>query len=322
MRTASTWGFLVSSASEGRALVIETTGEAVRFVEPKPGASHLAHTNRYLDAELAHGEVTSSVSFVIDSDARYRRADGAVERCGGTIDRAQLERLLADTGDPGAPDPHADDRVAGNCIVSAMTVKSVVLEPEADRLRLSIGAAPTGLGPWIDVPYAWDGPVERVELGAADDEQLDPRALAMRRYVAATRAHLDGASPWRVRALLEETVAALPSEPNFRFLAAIFAIATDDLNHAAEHLERALEREHGSYRRALVLLWHARVLAASGRTHPAREAWRALAQIADADGVAPLRAAGAAESKRPLSRLRLRTVVPDVFLIDAALPGR
>jgi hypothetical protein len=322
MRTASTWGFLVSSASERRALVIETSGTAVRFVEPRPGASHLAHANRYLDPELAQGEVTTSMSFVLDSDARYRRADGAVERHGGKLDRQQLERLLHDTGDPGAPDPHADDRLAGNCIVSAMTVKSVVLEPEAAQLRMSVGAAPTGLGPWIDVPYTWDGPVERVQLAVPHAEPEDQRALAMRRYVAATRAHLDGASPSRVRELLEQAVTAVPTEPHLRFLAAIFAIVTDDLNRAAEHLERALEREHGEYRRALLLLWYGRVLAANGRRGAARDAWRALQRIPEADGVGPLRAAGAAESRRPLSRLRLRTVVPDIFLIDAALPGR
>lgn len=322
MRTASTWGFLVSSASEQRAMVIETTGQAVRFVEPKPGASHLAHTNRYLDPELARREITTSASFVLDSDARYRRADTAVERHGGSLDRDQLERLLGDSGDPGAPDPQADDRVGGNCIVSAMTVKSVVLEPEASRVRMSVGAAPTCLGPWIDVPYEWDGPVECVELTAPSVEPEDARAIALRKYVAATRAHLDGAAPSRVRELLEQSVAAVPSEPNIRFLAAIFAIVLDDLHGAAEHLERALEREHGHYRRALSLCWYARVLAASGRRAAARDAWRALQRIPDADGVASLRAAGATESRRPLSRLRLRTVVPDVFLIDAMLPGR
>jgi hypothetical protein len=324
LRTASTWGFLVSSAAEQRAMIVETTGDAVRFVEPRPGTSHLANANRYLDPGLARGEVTSSHSFAVDSDARYVRADTAVSRNGGKLDRSALERLLGDTGDPGAPDPHADDRLAGNCIVSAMNVKSVVFEPEAGRLRLSTGAAPTGLGPWIDVPYAWDGPVERVELSVGPDESeqgSDDRALGMRRYVAATRAHLDGASPQRVRELLEQTVAAAPTEPNYRFLAAMFAVQTNDLSRAATHLERALEREHGSYRRALSLLWHARVLAADGRRREAAHAWRSLQQVPDADGVAPLRAAGAAESRRPLARMRLLTVVPDIFLVDAALPG-
>jgi hypothetical protein len=325
LRTASTWGFLVSSAAEQRALIVETTGKAVRFVEPRRGTSHLANANRYLDPELARGEVTSSHSFALDSDARYARADTAVARAGGKLDRVALEQLLGDTGDPGAPDPHADDRMAGNCIVSAMTVKSVVFEPEAGRLRLSTGAAPTGLGPWIDVPYAWDGPVERVELAVGPSEpstnEVRDRGLAMRRYVAATRAHLDGASPQRVRTLLEQTVAAAPTEPNFRFLAAMFSVQTNDLARAATHLACALEREHGSYRRALLLLWHARVLAADGRRHEAEQAWRSLQQVPDADGVAPLRAAGATESRRPLARVRLLTVVPDIFLVDAALPG-
>jgi hypothetical protein len=322
LRTASTWGFLVSSAAEQRALIVETTGDAVRFVEPRPGRSHLANANRYLDPELARGEVTSSHSFAVDSDARYVRADTAVARAGGKLDRAALEQLLGDTGDPGAPDPHADDRLAGNCIVSAMTVKSVVFEPEAGRVRLSTGAAPTGLGPWIDVPYAWDGPIERIELAAGSSERdAGDRALAMRRYVAATRAHLDGASPHEVRALLEHAIVAAPTEPNYRFLAAMFAVQTNDLAHAATHLECALGREHGSYRRALSLLWHARVLAASNRKHEAERAWRGLQQVPDADGVAVLRAAGLAESRRPLARVRLLTVVPDIFLVDAALPG-
>ena len=323
MPTASTWGFLVSSAAEQQAIVVETTGAAVRFAEPRPGAAHLANANRYLDPELAAGEVTSSVSFAVDSDARYRRADTAVARHGGQLGREDLERLLGDTGDPGAPDPHADDRLGGNCIVSAMTVKSVVFEPEAPgggRVRLSTGAAPTGLGPWIDVPYTWDGPVEQVTL-AAPSQADDGRATAMRRYVAATRAHLDGARPQRVRGLLEQAVAAAPTEPNYRFLAAMFAIQTGDLGGAAEHLTRALEREHGAYRRALLRLWQARVLAADGHRHAAREAFRALAEQPDADGVGPLQAAGVREQDRPLARLRLRTVVPDVFLIDAALPG-
>lgn len=322
MTTASTWGFLISSAADQRAMIIETTGAAVRCVEPRPGASHIANANRYLDPELAQGEVTSSASFAIDSDARYRRADEAVARCGGSMDRAQLERLLGDSADPGAPDPYADDRLAGNCIVSAMAVKSVVLEPEAGRVRLSVGAAPTGLGPWIDVPHAWEGAVECVELDVpTSSEDEDRRAVAMRRYVAATRAHLDHAPPARVRELFERVVAVAPSEPNYRFMAAMFAVQCDDLRGAAEHLERALEREHGSYRRALLLVWHARVAAADGRRQAAERSWRALASVADAEGVAALRAAGAAESLRPISRLRLRMVVPDVFLIDAALPG-
>jgi Acyl-coenzyme A:6-aminopenicillanic acid acyl-transferase len=326
LQTASTWGLLVSSASERRALVIETTGNAVAFVAPSPGACHLATTNRYLDPGLAVGEVTTSPSFVVDSNARCDRAHQAVRRHPGGMSRADLERLLGDTGDPGAPDPDADDRLTGNCITSAMTVKSVVFEPESARLRLSTGAAPTGLGPFIDVPWAWDGPVGPVEVQGHDEVPVGPgrsaaQQEAMRAYVAATRAHLDGASPRQVRALVEQAVEAAPTEPNLRFLAAIFAICTGEHSVARAHLRCALEREHGAYRRALLLLWHARVLVVDGEREAAEAAWRELEGLDEPEGVASLKAAAARDRQRPPSPWRLRATVPDVFMIDATLPG-
>jgi hypothetical protein len=325
LRTASTWGLLVSSASERQALVVETTGDGTAFVAPSPGASHLATTNRYLDPGLALGEVTSSPSFVIDSNARSLRAHEAVRRHPGGMSRADLERLLGDTGDPGAPDPEADDRLAGNCITSAMTVKSVIFEPESARLRVSTGAAPTSLGPWVDVPHAWDGPVGPVAVQGAEEPAGPGRSAAhheaMRAYVAATRAHLDGASPRQVRALLEHAVEAVPTEPNLRFLAAIFAVCTGELAAARTHLQRALEREHGAYRRALLLLWHARVLAAEGHRDEAEAAWRELEALDEPEGVGLLKALAIRDRRRPPSRWRLRGVVPDVFMVDATLPG-
>lgn len=324
--TASTWGLLVSSAAEPRALVVETTGRGVAFTEPGPGAQHLATTNRYLDPGLRAGEITTSPGFVMDSEARLRRAHAAVRRCSAGMGRADLERMLGDTGDPGAPDGEAPDRLAGNCITSAMTVQSVVLEPEAGQVRLSVGAAPTGLGPWATVPWAWDGPVGLVEVDGAvdpgDTGHAHAHRRAMRLYVAATRAHLDGASPRAVAERLERAVEAAPTEPNLRFLAAIFAVSLGDLATACTHLGRALAREHGAYRRALLLVWHARVLAADGQPQAAHAAWRELEGLAPDEGVAPLQALAARERARPLSRLRLRSVVPDVFMIDATLPGR
>ncbi len=324
MRTASTWGLLVSSAAEGRAMVVETTHEGVAFVAPQAGAAHLATTNRYLDPGLAVGEITTSDSFVVDSNARWTRAHEAIRRHPGGMACADLQRLLGDTGDPGAPDPEAEDRLAGNCITSAMTVKSVVFEPEAARLRLSTGAAPTGLGPWVEVPHAWEGAVGVVDSGvepSSEPPRGAAREPALRAYVAATRAHLEGASPTQVLALLERAVGAAPSEPNLRFLAAIFAVCTGALPWATDHLSRALEREHGPYRRALLLVWFARVLAAAGQRERAEAAWRELQGLDEPEGVAALKAAGIRDRRRPPSRWRLRTAVPDVFMVDATLPG-
>jgi hypothetical protein len=322
MRAASTWGFLVSSAQEQDAVVIETTARGTGFSHPG-GHAYLSCANRYLAPDLQVGEVTPSPSFAVDSDARAARADSALARAGGRLDRAGLQRLLGDTGDPGAPDPDADDRLVGNCIVSAMAVQSVVLEPERSSVRLSVGPAPTGLGPWVDVPYAWDGPVGEVAIDTTPVDDV-PRSRAateaMRRYVAATRAHLAGAAPAVVRKRVEQAVAAAPSEPNLRFLAGILAIVVGDFETAQRHLQHAVTREHGPYRRALASLWHGRALAVLGRTDEAHGEWRRIDALEDVAGIEPLRAAAQRERRRPLGRRRLRAVVPDLFLIDATLP--
>lgn len=327
LRTASSWGILVSSAAEGQALSVEKTAAGTAFVSPQPGCSHLAVTNRYADSEMTRGEITTSDAFVIDSNARWQRADEAVARSGGQMSRDDLQRLLADRGDPEAPDPEADDRLIGNCIANALTVKSVILEPESASVRLSTGVAPTGGGPWVDVAHAWDGPVGEVEPPTPTDPSpaADPRTerdrAAVRCYVTATRRHLAGARPAEVRSCLERAVEAAPSEPNLRFLTAIFAVIEGDFAGAEAHLRRALQRERGDYRRALLLLWHGRVLAALQRHEEASVPWRELEDLPEHPATQVLRAAARRELRRPLPRWRLRTVVPDVFIIDATVPG-
>src|SRR6185503_3761902 len=76
--SASTWGFLVSSASEHDAVAIEMTGTDVHVVRHDARASHLACTNRYRTASLCEDEVTSSRAFVADSESRYARLEQAV----------------------------------------------------------------------------------------------------------------------------------------------------------------------------------------------------------------------------------------------------
>ena len=326
MPTASTWGFLVSSAEEDDAIVVETTGTGCGFTEAAPGDAHLACTNRYLAAHLRPGEVTSSPSFAVDSDARFQRAHEAPLRAGGQLSATQLQALLADCGDPGAPDADADDRLAGNCVSSAMTVQSVVFEPEQGRVRLSTGTAPTGLGPWAVVDYAWDGPVGTVEAPVPTRQTRSAARAqeAVRHYVAGTRAHLAGGSRDEVRAHFERAIELAPTEPNFRFLGALFAVAAGDFARATEHLDRMLDRERGIFRRAQALLWHGRVLAATGRRLDAQRSWRELTELPEPPAgasIAKLVKAARKETRRPLTKLRLRTLVPDVFLIDATVPG-
>lgn len=326
---SSTWALLVSSAAERSAVVIETTGDAVEATRPRTGASHLASTNRYLAPSLRAGEIATSPAFAVDSDARYQRLQDAVREATDGLSADDLESLLGDYRSPEASDLREDvERLSGDCVVSATSVQSIVAEPEARRVRVSVGRSPTGLGPYVTVPWSWEGAIGEVPFDAAaesptgrshrgDPLSVEARATA-RAYADAAHAHLAGVAPRAVRPLFEDLVRRAPRDPGFRTLAAHFALIGDDLDGAREHLRVALTLEGGAYRRSKLLLLQSRVLTALGH---AREADALRAELLAMSGAEATVARGEAaqDARRPVSRGRLRRIVPDVFLIDAAL---
>ena len=324
---ASTWGLLVSSAEEGRAVVIETTGRAVQVVEPAAGASHLSCTNRYLSPALRSGEVTTSAAFVIDSDSRFAQLEAFVAKEGGGIGADALEELLGDHAAPGLVDRTSDvTRLTGPSVVSPITVASIVAEPAAAAIRVSVGRAPAGYGPYLRVPWSWDGPVGEVELDTAPgpvrgrshrgDALTPDERETSQRYSALTQQFVDRAEPHDVRAALADLTHRVPSEPGFHALAAFLAIIDDQLDTALDHLDRGLELESTPHPRARLLLYRSRVLSLVGRDTDAAADRAELAAMTD-----PLteheRSAAAAESRHPMSRRKLRLISPDFFNLDA-----
>ncbi len=327
--SSSSWGFLVSSAEERSAVVIETSGKAVEATRPHRDAQHLSCTNRYLAAPLREGQVTSSAAFAIDSDARCHRLDERVRDAVGGLSGDELEALLGDFRAPDASDASDDvQRLSGDCVVSAMAAQSVVAEPDSRQIRVSVGRAPTGLGPYVSVPWSWEGEVGQVPVESSvgdatgrshrGDVLSDHDRETARMYAEAGQAHIEGAHPRELRRRFEELVQRAPREPGFRTVAAFFALIGDDLAAAREHLRVALSLEHGAVRRARLLLWQSRVLGAMGEAREA-DALRAELRAMKGEATRALRDEAAADERRPVSRGRLRRVVPEVFLIDAAL---
>ncbi len=328
-RSASSWGFVVSSAAERRAVLLETTCEDIAVVEPREGAEHLVSTNRYQTPAMQPGEVTTSPVFAVDSDARYARLGQAVEAAaGGGLRAEDLQELLGDLVDPGARDASTETRrLLGNCVMHPASVQSVVFEPEAARLRLSVGRAPTGFGPYVEVPWAWDGPVGLVETYDADTETRAPRGAdgepisadelrAIETWVDAARLRFENAPPAEIRARLKDAVRLAPTEPHLRFGAAIAAVNAQDLDEAGAHLARALDLEAGTFRRGLLLLWKSRVEAAAERPEGAEVARQELLDL-DHPGLAGYQELAVRERARPKSTKALAALLPDLFAIDA-----
>lgn len=324
--SASTWGFLVSSADEKDAVLIEMTADATA-VERAGDREHLECTNRYRTSDLWNGELTTSPAFRVDSHAREQRLRDAVEETADGLSRSDLELLLGDLRDAGSVDGKGSaDRLAGNCIMSPITVQSIVSEPDAHSIRVSVGRAPTGFGPYISVPWDWDSepggetiahPTAHRRAQSGDGTPLTEREhAAVRSYVASCRQHMEGQPNDDVRQEMEAAVASAPAEPHFRFLAGMLAVIDGDFEGASENFDQGLIYEFGDYRRAILLLWASRVRHAAGDSTRATEARVELSQLAG-DDIEHLQAAATTEARRPKRAGALRSMVPDLFLVDA-----
>jgi hypothetical protein len=324
---ASTWGILVSSAAEQQAILIETSCREVAVVPVMPGADHLSCTNHYLTPSLMLNEVETSRPFVVDTHARRASLEAAVRQHADGLTAEDLELALANLSGPqdGGYAP-----LAGDCVVSPITVQSIVAEPESRQIRVSSGVAPTSFGPYVTVPWSWDGPVgsEVCAIPASEPRAQTEggRAItheereAVRAYVEVARLALEGAHPRLVSELCEALTKRAPKEPHFAGIAAYSALSEGDLPRALSHLERALESEHGEYRRARLLLQKTRVLTALGRIELA-EATRSELLSMTGTMSRPERETAEAERKKPIPKSRLVRSVPDFMLVDVHVPG-
>lgn len=307
-RVASTWGLCVSSARERRAVVIETSAARVEVVEPPPGAEHLACANRYRHPAMQRGELASSPAWAAHSDARERRLAERV--AAGPLDAAALEEVLADARDPEAP---ARPRGSGGLLLQACTVQSVVIEPEARAVRLSVGAAPTSLGPFVRVPWRWGGPAVELPRAARVAVTAAERALAC--FVEAARLMTATHDHGAALAALERAVALEPDDPSYRLLAGGLALRLGRFAAARAHLEHGLVHEASPFRRGQLLLWAARAADVSGAPGRAGRLRAELAAETD-PRLAPLLRVARRDARRPFSRARARRVAVHLLLAD------
>lgn len=317
----SSWGILVSSARERSAVVLEVTARAVEAVRPRPGEDFLLQTNRYAAPSLKANEVAPSVGHLANSDGRARVIRARVERgleLGG-LDAEGLQALLGAFDDP---DVTGHARAAGGVLAQGITVKSVVTEPDARRVHLSVGPCPTGAGPWTSVDWSWDEAVGAREVATAPASGgLHPRFAegerrrAHERYVEAVSLDGQGAPEAEIRAAIEEAAALDPEEPSYRFIAAGFALRAGEPARALEHLRAGLQHERAAFHRGQLLLWAARAADACGRGDEARAHREALRALHD-----PLlvdhHAAVERDARRPWTARRLRKTVVNLVFPD------
>ena len=302
-RVASTWGLCVSSASERRAVVLELHAGGAEVVEPRAGEGFLTCANRYRHPRMQVGEVAASPAWAEHSDARERRMrellEAAGARGGATVE--DLWALLDDHQDPDAP---GIARSAGGVVRSASTVQSVVVEPEAGAIWVSVGRVPASAGPWQRIEWRWDGAGARMVApeSARGGRPVEP---AMEAFVEAVRVDVGTHDKPAASAAIERAVALAPADASLRLLAGGLALRLGRIVDARVHFEAGLDTERAPFRRGQLLLWASRAADVAGDAPRAADLRSQLAGTTD-PRLRLARADAAREARRPWTARRAR----------------
>lgn len=309
-RIASSWGIVVSSARERRAIVIETHAGRIAVHRPRPGASYLAATNRNRVAVMQPGEIAPSEAWVRYSDGREAAMERRLARADGAGPLTALD-AMALLSSHEAGDVPGWERMTGDCLAQSISVQSVVVDAEHEAVWVSVGEAPTSKGPWLRVPWRWERSGAEAQVMSAPSVATAPSAQASgyRSYVDAARLDGHSADEAAVEAAMARAIALQPGDPSYRHLAGGLALRAGRPDEALTHFEVALTTERSTFRIGELHRWAA--LAADWSGQRERHRGHRAALMSDEPSVAGSRSA----LDKPLPRRRHREIGVDFQLL-------
>lgn len=281
---ASSWALMISSGSEGRAVSLEVAGWRSHEVHPDAGDHSVSCTNRYRHPKMTPGEVTISPAFIANANGRESMARQVGRQSGLGV--AHMKALLASNEDPAVA---GHERAVGSVIAQPMTVQSVVVDPQRQSIHVSIGRAPTGDGPWVEVPWQWDDEPGQATIDPQEHAQIDTGSRydqgsvqrGLQAFVEAVRLDQQAGDERDVISWIRRAATLDPEEASYHFLSGGYALKTGLVDEAQAHLERALELEPSEFYRGQALLWAARAASAKGQRAAARALRKQLAATTD-----------------------------------------
>ncbi|OFZ22872.1 MAG: hypothetical protein A2X94_17610 [Bdellovibrionales bacterium GWB1_55_8] len=237
-RRIGNWAFVISSAREHDAAVIEMSPTQTRVRHADDG--FIAHTNLF-QTDLRQREGLISGGSYEDMVGRVCRIRQILERDRGSLEPKHLTAALGDHVDSET----GEERVVGNIISVVTTIASIVLEPEGQRIWVSNrDESPTGIGNFLDVDLAkfWNTPSEERLLPG-----YRPKCAALIQgaglYREAYRAwHMNNHEPdFREKTLnaLRRTLEIIPSDGYVWVQAGIVAFSLRRFDESRQFLEQA-----------------------------------------------------------------------------------
>ncbi len=316
--SASSWGFLVSSARERDAVLLEFTGSRVEVTRAGRGEDFLGHTNRYRHPALQVDEVTPAAAWIAHSDGRYASLMAGIAR--HAAEGLGVDELCALFGS------HIDgwtgaEEVGGGVLAQPDTVQSVVVDPEHRALHIGVGDTPVSRTAWTKLDWSWDGPsLDEVPAPAAsgfDSRFIDgPAAEAWKLWAEACRLEYTGVNLDRIERNLERATELDPSEGWYRMIAGTLALRRGDFDAGLTHLQAGIGTERSEFRRGQLLLWASRAAQVTGRPDDAQAHRQQLLGLAH-PLLASHRQAALRESSVPMAARKMVGVPINITLGDA-----
>lgn len=264
------WSFVVSSAKDKQAVVIEATPRTARVRSTEDG--YIAHTNYFHDSELQKDEALISGGYREDLEGRFCRMAQLLKPLRGQLRPADMTSALGD---------HIDyysgtERVFSNTLSVITTVKSAVFEPENLKFWMaSRSESPVGLGNFIEVDTQrfWKNSQEEYESTMETlpgYQPKNPRLIpAIRQYREAYQCfHMNGHeldSKEKALHALQQAASTLPEDEHLAIQTGLLAFKMEKFEIAYQALASTIHGNITPHAAAVRDLFLARCLDIQGK---------------------------------------------------------
>jgi hypothetical protein len=268
-RRHANWAFVVGSAKENDAAVIEMTPSRTEVHSPTDGL--LTHSNFFHHPEMQAEEANLSGGCSDDLISRLCRLREVLRPLKGKLTPAHLTALLGDHVDPLS----GEERVFGNTVSVITTIKSVVFDPTRQRFWISSrGESPMGLASDF-LPVS----VESFWKKDLADLHAEPRLRGYEpknpRLIDGVRAYREAYRIWHTEAgradtgkrtlrALQKATEAYPEDAHLWIQRGILALRERELEDAARSFHEAGQRNVSEHARKVISLYRGRVLDLQG----------------------------------------------------------
>jgi len=253
-RATGGWTIVIAGGLTHKAVALEMS--SVMQKPRRPQDHVLVATNRFQDDELAERELQSNLSATISDLARFERASymAAQPRAGAT----RMAGILGDHFDVLA----GRERSAGYTVSRITNLSSVLFSLNDKRFWVSESPAPTSKGGFVgfDLESEFGGgqsSVGRLEGGRPPTVKT---TSAQDRYLDAYKEYMGSGDLNRVLMILAECAELDPAEPTFPLMEGIVRAKVGNFRGALSSVERSLTQEKVEPKKAVTLMWKARVL--------------------------------------------------------------